>query len=151
MTKIAGRMRLGIIMFALLAVLPYVGVIRGMSADLPARQPEQSYIAWMTNLSARDVPTKYEKKLASLRDALPQVKQIGFISDENISISEYYMAQYALAPLIVRHDANSEWVICAFHNPQKKQKALQSGVLKHWLAIDFRNSQRIQWRLESGC
>jgi len=83
-----------------------------------------SYVRLTRSLAkpgAQDEVSLNEKRFAELRAALPQRGVIGYISDEpdpNEKIKKYYLAQYALAPLIVVNEIDRPLVIGNFSSPE---------------------------------
>jgi hypothetical protein len=56
------------------------------------------------------------QRFAALRDALPQRGVIGYIGQSKDSVGHYYLAQYALAPLVVDSSPNHSLVVGNFPN-----------------------------------
>ena len=54
------------------------------------------------------------RRFAALREALPQRGVIGYIGQSQDSVGYYYLAQYALAPLIVDFSQNHPLVVGNF-------------------------------------
>ena len=54
------------------------------------------------------------QRFAALRDALPKRGVIGYIGPSEDGLGYYYLAQYALAPLVVDHSSNHVLVIGNF-------------------------------------
>jgi hypothetical protein len=84
----------------------------------------------------------YESRFDELRDALPARGIVGYATDvppEKIftnpkATAFFYVAQYALAPLIVANDPERELVIGNFHRPP----ALPPGAAEIWsVSKDF--------------
>ena len=66
-----------------------------------------------TRLHADDIAQRSEQRFAALKPALPQHGVVGYIGDSTTP-ADYYLAQYALAPLIVDHSPNHPLVIGNF-------------------------------------
>lgn len=56
-----------------------------------------------------------DQRFALLKPALPQQGIVGYVGDST-SPADYYLAQYALAPLIVDHSSNHPLVVGNFSN-----------------------------------
>jgi len=54
------------------------------------------------------------QRFAALREALPQRGVIGYIGQSKDSVGHYYLAQYALAPLVVDSSPNHPLVVGNF-------------------------------------
>lgn len=54
------------------------------------------------------------RRFAALREALPQHGVIGYIGQSQDSVGHYYLAQYALAPLVVDFSQNHPLVVGNF-------------------------------------
>jgi hypothetical protein len=74
----------------------------------------------------KDTPTHFhsdtiarasDQRFAALKAALPRRGTVGYIGDPgNLSIRDYYLTQYALAPLVVDHSIDHPLVIANFSN-----------------------------------
>ncbi len=54
-------------------------------------------------------------RFTALKADLPQSGVVGYIGETgNLAVGDYYLAQYALAPLVVDHSANHRLVIGNF-------------------------------------
>lgn len=76
--------------------------------------------------AGQDEVSLNEKRFAELRAALPQRGVVGYISDEpdpNEKIKKYYLAQYALAPLIVVNETDRPLVVGNFNSPDGELRA----------------------------
>lgn len=62
---------------------------------------------------------------------------LGFVSAGGAQLQDYYYAQYALAPRLVRPDAKAQWVLCRFQNKTLLAEARRAGRLASWIEIDF--------------
>jgi hypothetical protein len=60
------------------------------------------------------VTQRSDLRFAALRAALPQRGVVGYIGQSHNSTADYYLAQYALAPLVVDRSANHSLVIGNF-------------------------------------
>ncbi|EKE02571.1 MAG: hypothetical protein ACD_20C00358G0008 [uncultured bacterium] len=69
--------------------------------------------------------SKYEQQFSAVKKALPPYGSIGYITDDKIRAfnkdSDYFIAQYLLAPLIVLNSADQEYVISKFYYPIKPE------------------------------
>jgi hypothetical protein len=83
-------------------------------------------------------PAQYEKRFAEVKKFLPQFGAIGYLGetgpDEN---PEYYLAEYALAPVIVDRSPQHALVLGNFHSSQSGLMAAQVTGLT--LIHDFGN------------
>lgn len=63
-------------------------------------------------LQVEDVAQRSEKRFAALKTQLPKRGVIGYIGESgNWGTEDYYLAQYALAPLVVERSKNHPLVI----------------------------------------
>lgn len=74
------------------------------------------------------------------RQDLPR-GSLGFVSAGGAQLTEYYYAQYALAPRLLRSDANAQWVLCRFQNQNLLNEARRIGRITSWIEIDFIHSR----------
>lgn len=56
------------------------------------------------------------QRFAALREALPKHGVIGYIGQSQDSVGHYYLAQYALAPLVLDFSSNHPMVVGNFPN-----------------------------------
>ena len=54
------------------------------------------------------------QRFVALRTALPAHGVIGYVSQDKPGVEQYYLAQYALAPLVVDHSRNHSIVVGDF-------------------------------------
>jgi hypothetical protein len=65
--------------------------------------------------SANDVERRSDQRFAALKAALPKRGVIGYVGEPGTAaLADYYLAQYALAPLVVDHSPNHPIVIGNF-------------------------------------
>lgn len=74
------------------------------------------------------------------RQGLPP-GSLGFVSAGGAQLTEYYYAQYSLAPQLLRSDANAQWVLCRFQNQKLLNEARRAGRITSWIEIDFIHSR----------
>lgn len=68
-----------------------------------------------TGLNADDIAQRSERRFAVLKSELPAQGTVGYIGESGDSaLPDYYLAQYALAPLVVDHKPNHPLVIGNF-------------------------------------
>jgi len=68
-----------------------------------------------TTPAADDVAQRSDQRFAALKAALPARGIVGYIGESgNTGTADYYLAQYALAPLIVEHSPDHTLVIGNF-------------------------------------
>jgi hypothetical protein len=67
------------------------------------------------SVKADDVAARSDQRFAAVKTVLPSHGVIGYVGETgNSGTSDYYLAQYALAPLVVEHSANHPLVIANF-------------------------------------
>jgi len=62
-------------------------------------------------MDLNQVSQRSDQRFASLKGALPHEGIVGYVGDSGAPPGQYYLAQYALAPLVVEYSANPEWVV----------------------------------------
>jgi hypothetical protein len=60
----------------------------------------------------------YEERLRALRPLLPPHGVVGYLTDRPDAVKEFYLTQYALAPVIVAPDTHAELVVGNFFDPE---------------------------------
>jgi hypothetical protein len=65
-----------------------------------------------------DEVTGYEERFHALRRLLPPHGVVGYLSDRHDAVKEFYLTQYALAPVIVVRDARAPLVVGNFFDPE---------------------------------
>jgi hypothetical protein len=64
-----------------------------------------------------DIAQRSDLRFAQLKAALPQRGVIGYVGDTGESdVAPYYLAQYALAPLVLDRSPNHPFVVGNFHS-----------------------------------
>src|SRR5579863_1897060 len=62
-----------------------------------------------------DVARRSDQRFATLKAALPERGVVGYIGESGtLGLPDYYLAQYALAPLVLDHSANHALVVGNF-------------------------------------
>ncbi|HKU26558.1 MAG TPA: hypothetical protein VJQ54_13870 [Candidatus Sulfotelmatobacter sp.] len=61
-----------------------------------------------------DTAQQFDQRFAAVRSALPKRGVIGYIGQTENGLPQYYLAQFALAPLVVDHSPNHSIVIGNF-------------------------------------
>ena len=92
-----------------IALLAFVSCCLLSSARLVVQTPIPGH-------SIQDkVAQRSDLRFAALKAALPQHGVIGYVGDTGESgVAPYYLAQYALAPLVLVHSPNHPWVVGNF-------------------------------------
>ncbi len=60
------------------------------------------------------VAQRSDLRFASLKAQLPSRGTVGYIGESSDSVADYYLAQYALAPLVLDHSTNHPLVVGNF-------------------------------------
>ncbi|HLV86884.1 MAG TPA: hypothetical protein VKV39_07910 [Candidatus Sulfotelmatobacter sp.] len=70
-------------------------------------------LAWNAGKASdsNQVALRSDPRFAALKAALPAHGVVGYVGDPGQSPGEYYLAQYALAPLVVDHSVNHSLVV----------------------------------------
>lgn len=77
-----------------------------------------------------DIATRSDQRFAALKAALPQQGIVGYIGDSN-SPANYYLAQYALAPLVLDNSLNHPLLVGNFStSPPQNLTCAQLQLLK---------------------
>lgn len=88
------------------------------------------------HFKASEIALRSDQRFAALKAALPSRGVIGYIGESgNSGIADYYLAQYALAPLVLDRSDNHPLVIGNF--PTSPSMKAQSNTLR--LQRDFGN------------
>ena len=104
-------MRIASLVFILCCFLSTVRVVR--DAHTPTRLPTD------------DIATRSDQRFAALRAALPPRGVVGYVgASGNDGVRDYYLTQYALAPLVVDHSSNHSLVIANFPNSPQPRSVL---------------------------
>jgi len=65
--------------------------------------------------SSDDVAKRSDLRFAALKAVLPQRGVVGYVGENGTdALGDYYLAQYALAPLVVDHSSDHELVVGNF-------------------------------------
>jgi hypothetical protein len=97
------RLTIALILFVLCCLLSTAKLI----IDAPA-------VAHITE-SSSEIENRSDRRFAALRAALPQQGIVGYIGEPGtLTIADYYLAQYALTPLVVENSSNHALVIGNF-------------------------------------
>lgn len=85
-----------------------------------------------TKFNGIDLVTQHEKRYQEIRKALPQNTTVGYISslsdpknilsvaDTTHEVQEYYLAQYALSPVVLERGKDHSLVVGDFYRPDIK-------------------------------
>jgi hypothetical protein len=75
-----------------------------------------------------NIARRSDQRFAPLKTALPARGVVGYIGEPGTpAIADYYLAQYALAPLVIDHSTNHALVVGNF-SPQSSLGALPPGL-----------------------
>jgi len=67
------------------------------------------------HVSPDDIAQRSDQRFAALKAQLPERGVIGYVGESgNSGTADYYLAQYALAPLVIDHSANHPLVIGSY-------------------------------------
>jgi hypothetical protein len=83
--------------------------------------------------STDDVSKRSDHRFAALKAALPPSGVVGYVGDSRDPVADYYLAQYALAPLVIDRSPNHALVIGNF------PASLHASVEHLQLVTDFGN------------
>lgn len=73
-----------------------------------------------SELHQDDVARRSDQRFAALRAELPTRGVIGYIGEsDGTAVPDYYLAQYALAPLVLDHSINHKLVVGNFTDASK--------------------------------
>lgn len=67
-----------------------------------------------------DEAAKWEERMQPLREELPVgVQEMGYLADPEFTaqVQEYSLTRYTLAPIVVRHGVDFEWIVGNFTEP----------------------------------
>ena len=68
-----------------------------------------------SSLATGDIAQRSDQRFAAVKAALPQRGVVGYVGDPGIpALGDYYLAQYALAPLVLDHSPNHSLVVGNF-------------------------------------
>jgi len=60
------------------------------------------------------VARRSDQRFAALKAALPPRGVVGYVGESNDPVADYYLTQYALAPLVIDHSPNHPLVVGNF-------------------------------------
>jgi hypothetical protein len=64
-----------------------------------------------------DIARRSDQRFSALKSTLPQRGVVGYIGEPGpLALGDYYLTQYALAPVVVDHSPNHDLVIGNFPN-----------------------------------
>ena len=97
-------------------------------------------IAWQVSgrvrLGEKTDPTDYLSGLAPAKSLLPATSIVGYTGDEPLDFAhpgqaegEYYLAQFAVAPLLLDPRGDREFVLASFSSDGRLQRRLEAGDL----------------------
>ena len=78
--------------------------------------------------SGKDDVSKFEETIFSLKKSLPSRGFVGYFNDvepESIYGGDFWMTQYALAPLIVGKNIDSDFIVGILHPSQTKKNSFE--------------------------
>jgi len=73
---------------------------------------------------AQQIPSRSDQRFAPLKGALPTHGAVGYVGEAGAPVdvlSDYYLTQYALAPLVVENSTNHPLVIGNFPRSKPSQ------------------------------
>ena len=76
------------------------------------------------SLRKTDNVTLFEKRIEPLKEFLPQIGIIGYVSDTNDSLNLAYL-QYSIIPLVIANDTRRDLVVGYFHDHSKSDNIAQ--------------------------
>jgi hypothetical protein len=80
-----------------------------------------------------DVAERSDRRFAELRRALPEYGVVGYVGDSSeTGVADYYLTQYALAPLVIERSTNHKLVIGNF--PRAPRRGTEADLV---LVRDF--------------
>jgi hypothetical protein len=82
----------------------------------------RTYAGW----DGRDLVAEHRARFAGLRRMLPRAGVVGYLSDEPGAAREYFLAQYALAPVVLDPTGAPALVVGNFFDPERAP-ALAAG------------------------
>jgi hypothetical protein len=94
------RMKCAILVFIICCLLSTIRILR--EAPNPA------------HITRDDVSKKSDQRFAAVKSRLPASGVIGYVGESNSSTPDYYLTQYALAPLVVDRSSHHALVIGNF-------------------------------------
>jgi hypothetical protein len=99
--NLPAKTRLFLLVFVFCCLLSSARLV--MEAPIPGRSAPD------------DVAQRSDLRFARLKAALPQRGVVGYVGDAGESgVAPYYLAQYALAPLVLDHSLNHPFVVGNF-------------------------------------
>jgi hypothetical protein len=66
---------------------------------------------------------RFDRGIAEVRTSLPHAGTIGFYTDEPAGVNarqEYYLTQYAVAPVVLENNVDHELVIASVHSAESR-------------------------------
>ena len=120
--RVPGRITIGIVLFAACCLMS--------SARLVIDAPRPASV----RNSREDVAKRSDQRFSAVKAALPGYGVVGYIGEPGTpALADYYLAQYALAPLVLDRSPNHALVLGNF--PDESAPATPSGDLR--LVQDF--------------
>lgn len=121
--------------------LPYLVYCSDLSQRLPPAQTGRS-LSSRLEMVGWTADALFLQQLEDGRSVLPSRGTIGFVCETRPSLTAYYLAQYALSPLVVRSDADAPLVICYFDDARALTRIRRTRKLTRWVEMDFKNGQK---------
>jgi hypothetical protein len=91
------------------------------------------------NRNESDEISKYDRIYRRLKNYLPKSEIIGYLTDETFDVKSFYLAQYALSPVFVVNNLNSQYFIADIRNPSDIEKFTKA----HHLTVIHRAGENI--------
>ena len=122
----ARRITIGALIFILCCLLSTARVV--WDAPRPSSLPD----------SANRIGRRSDLRFASLKASLPERGVVGYVGEPGAAaLGDYYLAQYALAPLVVDHSENHPLVVGNFPSPPAASPAIRPPSENLQLVKDF--------------
>lgn len=86
-------------------------------------------------LAPTEEVTAYEQRFRQIRNLLPRHGVVGYLSDRMDAVKEYYLTQYALAPVVVHQSPDHDLVVGNFFKAEAAPRLLAAHGLV--VARDF--------------
>jgi len=99
--RLPARNTVGVLLFIVCCLLSFFRLIHSSPSPL--------------HIKTDDIADRVEHRFAPLRTQLPNRGVVGYIGESgNAGTEDYYLAQYALAPLVVERSPNHALVVGSF-------------------------------------
>jgi hypothetical protein len=82
------------------------------------------------HVDSNDIASRSDQRFAALKRELPQRGIVGYVGESGESPANYYVVQYALAPLVIDHSPDHSLVISNFPSSPPKLPAGHLRLIK---------------------